>query len=107
VSSVRAVTLPRKRLSDASPLSNLKVESVLVVYGSAGASRSPRDLELRVQTGALLVAVHREQELLPHPSPREPLHVGDVAYLIGTSESVRAAARLLGEPVVPPAPHLP
>jgi CPA2 family monovalent cation:H+ antiporter-2 len=96
--SARAVTVPRQEWSASAQLSGLKVEGVLVLEGSAAACRSPRELDLRVQTGALLVAVLREGTLLPHPPPDEPLRPGDVAYLIGDGDAVQKAIKLLGEP---------
>jgi monovalent cation:H+ antiporter-2, CPA2 family len=96
--SARALTVPRRRWSGSAQLSGLKVEGVLVLEGSAAACRSPRQLDLRAETGALLVAVLRGDTLLPHPPPDEALRPGDVAYLIGDKDAVRKAIELLGQP---------
>lgn len=94
--SARSMTIPRNRWAGVAPLSALKVESVLVVEGGAGASRSLREIDLRAKTGASLVAIQRGENLLSHPQPHEALAPGDVAYLIGEADSVQAAVRLLG-----------
>jgi CPA2 family monovalent cation:H+ antiporter-2 len=94
--SVRSMTIPRNRWAGGAPLSALKVESVLVVEGSPGASRSLREIDLRAKTGALLVAIQRGESLLSHPRADEALAPGDVAYLIGEADSVQAAVELLG-----------
>lgn len=94
--SARSMTIPRNRWAGVAPLSALKVESVLVVEGSPGASRSLREIDLRAKTGASLVAIQRGENLLSHPQPDEALTPGDVAYLIGEADSVQAAVRLLG-----------
>lgn len=94
--SARSMTIPRNRWAGVAPLSALKVESVLVVEGGAGALRSLREIDLRAKTGASLVAIQRGENLLSHPQPDEALAPGDVAYLIGEADSVQAAVRLLG-----------
>jgi CPA2 family monovalent cation:H+ antiporter-2 len=94
--SARSMTIPRNRWAGGAPLSALKVESVLVVEGSPGASRSLREIDLRAKTGALLVAIQRGESLLSHPRADEALAPGDVAYLIGEADSVQAAVGLLG-----------
>jgi CPA2 family monovalent cation:H+ antiporter-2 len=96
--SARSATVPRNRWSGAAPLSALKIESVLVVDGSAAAGRSPRELDLQARTGALLVAVLRGGALVPDLRADAPLAPGDVGYLIGPPAAVRAAVELLGQP---------
>ncbi len=95
--SVRMMTVPRKRWDQSAALSDIKVETVVVREGSTGALRSPRELDLRGTTGALLVAVQRDDQMFPHPRPDEPLLPGDVAYLIGDVDAVHRAVRLFGE----------
>jgi CPA2 family monovalent cation:H+ antiporter-2 len=93
----RSLTVPRAPYERHAGLTGLKVESVLVVDGSAAAHRSPGELELRKTTGALIVAVRREGELQPEVPAGEPLRPGDVAYLIGEVGAVRKAIDLLGK----------
>ena len=96
--SERKPTLPRKSLAEMPALQELKIESVEVRSQSAGAGRSAVTLQLRSRTGALVVAVRRGDKLLEQPDPNEPFLPGDIAYLVGTSDSIRAAIDALGAP---------
>lgn len=89
--SERKMTLPRSALSEHRGLAELKIESVLIREGTQGAGASPVQLRLRSRTGALVVAVRRNQELLNQPDPTVPFAPDDVVYLVGTSEAIRAA----------------
>ncbi|MDQ2647101.1 MAG: cation:proton antiporter [Myxococcota bacterium] len=97
--SERTNTLPRRALSDMAGLSELKIESLLIRPGMAAAGQSLISLELRKRTGALIVAVRRGDSLLDDPDPAAPLEPGDVAYLVGRKEAVKAAMILLGAKV--------
>jgi monovalent cation:H+ antiporter-2, CPA2 family len=89
--SERKMTLPRGALSDLRGLAELKIESVLIRQGTRGAGASPVQLRLRSRTGALVVAVRRNHELLNQPDPTVPFAPNDVVYLVGTSEAIRDA----------------
>jgi K+/H+ antiporter YhaU regulatory subunit KhtT len=80
-------------------LSELKIESVLIRPGMAADGQSLISLDLRKRTGALIVAVRRGDSLLDDPDPAAPLEPGDVAYLVGRKEAVKAAMILLGAKV--------
>ncbi|MEN9798346.1 MAG: hypothetical protein RL653_2042 [Pseudomonadota bacterium] len=95
--SDRKRTLPRPSLGEMKALSDLKIEVVQVVAGAEGAGRSPKALSLRSRTGALVVAVRRGEKLLEQPDPAAPFEVGDVVYLVGTSEACRAAMAVLSD----------
>jgi monovalent cation:H+ antiporter-2, CPA2 family len=55
------------------------------------------ELDLRGRTGAMVVAMERDDQGASIPAPREPLRAGDVLALAGTRDSVDAALRLLHE----------
>ncbi len=93
--SARSLTVPRSDLGEQRELSALKVESMLVLEGSVATKESPRQLELRTRTGALLVAIRRGGELLPHVDPDEVMRAGDFAYLIGPTDGVERALSFL------------
>jgi CPA2 family monovalent cation:H+ antiporter-2 len=93
--SERKPTVPRSVLRDVRALDEMKIESVLIPEGSPAVGRSPVDLSLRSQTGALVVGVSRGGKLLSHPDATEPFAPGDIIYLVGTSEAIRGAQRLL------------
>lgn len=94
--SERKPTYPRPTLGEVSVLAGLKVESVRVEPTSAAAGRSAVELDLRRQTGALVVAVAREGGLLQAYSPAAPFLAGDVVFLAGDGEALRRAMAALG-----------
>lgn len=93
-SSERKQTVPRKQLGEVSALSALKIECVLVYAESPAVGMSPVTLRLRSQTGALVVGVHRDGELLEKPDPTVPFRAGDVVYFVGNSDALRATLAL-------------
>lgn len=93
--SERKLTLPRTALVDYRGLDELKIESVLIPEGSVGHGASLVKLDLRSKTGALVVAVRRDQQLLHKPDPTVPFLPGDIVYLVGTSRAIRRAADTL------------
>lgn len=97
--SDRRVTIPRRVLPEIGSLGDLKIECVLLRQQSLGVGRTLADLRVRTITGALIVAIRRAGILLDHPEPNDPLLDGDVVYLAGTEEAVRAAMDLLDQPL--------
>jgi CPA2 family monovalent cation:H+ antiporter-2 len=59
------------------------------------AGKSLAELRVRKQTGATVVAVRRNSEVVPNPPPGHVLQEGDHVYLIGSEEEIRRAMRLL------------
>lgn len=96
----RRVTVPRKRKGDVSALDGMKIESMLVRLASPVLDRSPRDLQLRSQTGALVVGVRRNDMLLDSPGPDDAFQLDDTVFLVGTTESIERAS-ILFAPVSP------
>ncbi|MGE5787194.1 MAG: cation:proton antiporter, partial [Myxococcales bacterium] len=90
--SERKLTLPRRVLSDYRGLAELKIESMLIREACVGEGSSPVTLRLRSRTGALVVAVRRNNDLLNQPDPTVPFQAGDIVYLVGTSEAIRKAS---------------
>ncbi|MCC6216456.1 MAG: cation:proton antiporter [Polyangiaceae bacterium] len=87
-------TVPRNRLGDVRALAELKIECVQIARESAVVGASALTLDLRRETGALIVALRRGGELLEDPDPAAPFLAGDVVYLVGTTAAVgRAVAR--------------
>lgn len=98
--SERKVTVPRRTLGEMQALADLKLERVSIEAGSPAAGKSAVELDLRNQTGALMIAVQRGLALLEQPDPHVRWEPGDVVFLAGTGESIRKANRLLTEAVV-------
>lgn len=94
--TARTITLPRAALGRHEHLARLKVESVLIPEDSAAAGKSLRELDLRRQTGALVVAIRRGEAYVSHPAADDPMQPNDVAYLVGDVAAVRKAVDLLG-----------
>jgi len=101
----RKQTLPRSVLPDYRGLDELKIESVAIREGSIGAGATLVSLELRSKTGALVVAVRREAQLLSKPDPTVPFLPEDIVYLVGTSRAIRRAVELLSDPRPATAPQ--
>lgn len=62
---------------------------------AAADRRTLRQLALRERTGATVVALQREGEIQPNPSPDLQLQVGDVLTVFGSCEQLRAVRQLL------------
>ncbi len=84
-----------------------EVETMLPGFGgvtpiSLGASataigKTLAELDLRMKTGASVLAMTREGAGILTPSPTEPLRQGDVLALAGSAEAIAAARQLLLE----------
>jgi TrkA domain protein len=73
----------------------LEAGQVSVRPGSPYADRPLGDTHARTRSGASIVAIVREEEVLPSPSPAEPLRAGDVLVVIGTAEGIKMVTRII------------
>ncbi len=73
----------------------LDVRWFTVSDGSAAAGRTISDSELRLRTGASIVAINRDRAVVSNPGPSETLHPGDRVAVIGSPTEVEDAGRLL------------
>ena len=89
--SERKPTAPRPRLGQVQSLDEMKIETLLVRPESLVVGRSPRDLDLRNRTGALVVGVRRAGKLLESPDPDMPFASGDHVFLVGTKTAIERA----------------
>lgn len=62
------------------------------------AARTLGEVDLRLETGASVIALVRDDVPLPAPGAESELRGGDVVVLTGTPEGIDRAARLLGVP---------
>jgi TrkA domain protein len=53
------------------------------------------DTRARTRTGASIVAIVRDEEVLASPGPTETLHAGDVLVVIGTEDGIAAVERIV------------
>jgi CPA2 family monovalent cation:H+ antiporter-2 len=91
----RRTTLPRPRLGDLPDLADLKIEHAMIEARSWSVGRTLREIDLRRETGALVVAIRRGAQLVEHPDPNQPLVAGEEVFLVGSSSSCRRAIALL------------
>jgi len=77
-------------------LSEVDVATLAVAPGSTVVGRSLRELDLRRQTGATVLALTRDGRASPNPDPDSQLQVGDLLAVMGGPEHVRQVRALLG-----------
>ncbi|WP_099020769.1 cation:proton antiporter regulatory subunit [Mycolicibacterium palauense] len=66
----------------------LDAGQVSIEPGSPYASHPLGDARVRTRTGASIVAIVRDEEVLPSPGPSDMLAPGDVLVVIGTAEGI-------------------
>ena len=77
---------------------SLEISWVKLGEDSRFAGEKLAKVGLRAQTGASVVAIHREGALIPNPGPDQRLEAGDRLGLIGEAEQVDAAEKALRSP---------
>jgi voltage-gated potassium channel len=77
---------------------DLSIEEIEVTSGSGQAGKSIRDLRVRHETGALVIAVHKpDGRFDATPSPDAELEVGDVVIAVGTVAELQQLEELFAE----------
>jgi K+:H+ antiporter len=93
------VELPRLRMLEPKPMPELlreaEVETMEIPPGSLMIGRKLREVPLRQQTGASIVAIERAGQRLINPGPDETLASGDRVLLLGQTDQLPAACDLL------------
>jgi K+/H+ antiporter YhaU regulatory subunit KhtT len=91
--------LPLLRQEEAKPMPELlheaELETIEIPSGSVMAERRLREIPLRLQTGASIVAIERAGQRLINPGPDEILHPGDRVLLLGQADQLPGAKELL------------
>jgi len=91
-SALRTVELPKKHLAERHEfLKDIETETYLIKEGSHVSGHSIKELHLRAETGATIIAVQRGEEVHQNPSPDFVLKSGDVLLLIGKRKDVNNA----------------
>lgn len=94
--------VPRRRDANLGALlASADIEEVAVDAGSPAVGRTLRALDLRVKTGASVIALTREGETIGNPAPDEPIRAGDVLFLFGNRSQIETARSLFAQPRVP------
>jgi len=73
----------------------LDAGQVSVDPGTPFVDRPLGDTQARTRTGASIVAIVRDDEVLPSPSPAEPLRAGDVLIVIGTADGISRVEQII------------
>jgi K+/H+ antiporter YhaU regulatory subunit KhtT len=71
------------------------LETIEIPSGSTMIERKLREIPLRAQTGASIVAIERTGQRLINPGPDEVLRPGDRVLLLGQAEQLPGARDLL------------
>lgn len=79
-------------------LREARLETIPLLAGSACAGRLIRELMLRSETGASIVAIERAGRTLVNPGPDEELKAGDQLLLLGSHEQLAKARDHLARP---------
>lgn len=82
----------------------VETQDFILPYKSCGVNQTIQDLKLRTATGVSIVAVYRNTESIPNPSPATPLLPGDVVLLIGNREQLQDAVAYLKNKTKEPPP---
>lgn len=68
---------------------------VAVPPGSPFVERTLGDTRARTRTGASIVAVVRDEEVVASPGPEQPLHAGDILVVVGTPEGIAGVTEIV------------
>ncbi|MFQ3574378.1 MAG: TrkA C-terminal domain-containing protein, partial [Thermodesulfovibrionales bacterium] len=86
---LRTTGLPQKGILDRHKfISELLTETFLVKQGSAVSGFSIRDLNIRKETGATIIAIKRDNKVIQNPAPEVILQPNDILLLIGTKDQI-------------------
>jgi CPA2 family monovalent cation:H+ antiporter-2 len=77
---------------------DVEIDTVRIGEKSSLAGRSLAEMDLRRKFGITVLAIRRDQEILPNPKADMPLFAKDVLYIIGSPDKLAEAAGLLDNP---------
>ncbi len=75
----------------------LDAGQVEIVAGSGFVDRPLGETRARTRTGASIVAIVRDEQVLASPGPAEVLHAGDVLVVIGTEDGIAGVQRIVDQ----------
>ncbi len=75
-------------------VAGLASEEIGVAAGSPYDNRTLGDTQARTRTGASIVAVLRDEQVLPSPGPDFRFQGGDRVVVVGTREGIEAVGRI-------------
>jgi CPA2 family monovalent cation:H+ antiporter-2 len=103
--TLRTHDIPRKNMIERQEImSGIKTENYQVQEGSQIIDRSLRELDLRGETGATLIAVERMGEFIHNPNADFMFEAGDILLIVGKNRDITGAVHYLDGGELPPAP---
>lgn len=75
----------------------LDAGQVKIVAGSGFVDRPLGETRARTRTGASIVAIVRDEQVLASPGPSEVLHAGDVLVVIGTEDGIAGVQHIVDQ----------
>lgn len=78
-------------------ISHLATGKVRIAHGSRYDGLTLGATKARTRTGASIVALMRDKEVLPSPGPEAPLHGGDTLVVVGTVEGIESLKELVDQ----------
>lgn len=76
-------------------ITGLETGQVHIVAGSPFVGHPLGDTRARTRTGASIVAIVRDEEVLASPGPAEMLHARDVLIVIGTEDGIAGVEQII------------
>ena len=76
-------------------LTGITTHQFMIRPGSTFAGRTLGQTQMRTRTGASIVALLRDGDVVGSPRPDEVLHVGDMVVIVGTEDGLAEAAHIL------------
>ena len=96
---LRRTELPARSFSEKCEIvSDIETETYLIKDHTSASGHSLKELRIRSETGATVIAVRRGEEVISSPEPEFIFMPGDVIYLIGKKENVLRAMEWLETP---------
>ncbi len=94
--TLRTTALPSKFLTERYDLmKTIETETYLIKENHKAEGHSIKELHLRAETGATIIAIQRGEEIFNNPSPNFVLRSGDILLLIGKSKDLANAIEYL------------
>jgi TrkA domain protein len=97
LADILGASLMLGRLSGLQEAAGLLTEQIWISAGSPYAGRCLGDTKARKRTGASIVAVLRNREVIPSPDPSFRFEAGDVIVVVGTREGLDGLTAILAD----------
>ena len=78
-------------------ISTLSTGKIRIAHGSRYDNLTLGATKARTRTGASIVALMRDKEIVPSPGPETDLHGGDTLVVVGTAEAIDALKQIVNE----------